>query len=62
MSHGALKNLNVSGATCALSLAKIPSGTEIAALTSASHSYDNSVSVSLFILNPFQEKDDQCYG
>jgi hypothetical protein len=34
MSHGALKNLNVSGATCALSLAKIPSGTEIAAIES----------------------------
>ncbi len=31
MSHGALKNLNVSGATFALSLAKISSGTEFAA-------------------------------
>jgi hypothetical protein len=34
MSHGARKNLNVSGATRALSLAKIPSGTEIAAIVS----------------------------
>jgi len=58
MLHGALKNLNVSGATCALSLAKIPSGTEIAAIVSCANLMRAAHSLFRFVSGLFELLQD----